>query len=960
MITVNPTYLAAALRQAVTFIATTVASVKQFLGDHFFALTALIVLGHSGLIQAQSIPYLQAPTPTSIWVSWQTTTGTDSTVYYGTSSTSLTNTATAPTTDTKVLATSWNWHTVNLTGLTPDTFYYYKVQTGTQVSSVYRFHTPPALGTKTGHFRVLVAGDNQIQSPSRWRSLLTAARSKVENLYGVPLEESVNMLLNDGDQVDSGTTSQWENVHFGMVNVVAANIPVQTTIGNHEGYSDTSYTNYKGLFRYDGLKYGAITSPLSPRYYAYQQASILFIHMDTEDNSTTQQNWIQSLINAANTDSSIDFIVTLQHRPYNVELYVGDTSSWIHNTIMPILASSSKTVLNFAGHHHMYSRGQTHDWPIYHMIAGGSAWDEYWGQSTQQDMDDIQKTICNWTWSIIDFDLATKKMTVDTYSEGGPLLGTAYNTSKNTVGFYTSKLVDSYHRQMGLAAPAAPALTVTAPGAITLPYTFHSTAYSSTTTETLNTTEFQVATDAAFTAVQRDVTRDYEDLYLDSGSPNYLPTDQNLTVNIRDYTIPANGLPNGSYYVRVRHRDTNVSWSPWSAAVPFSIGGSVSGTTSLALDKTIYASPISATNFISATYKFGPGLAKDWVGIYKKGQTPGSGTGTVASTTWAYVNATSPNTLSSGTLKFTAALTTNTEYFAAFFTNDGYTEIAPRVPFYVGATPTLTIAQPAYTSGSTVNISYSGAPGVNGSDWIGCYKVGQTPGGSGITSTKWSYLSTGASGTISLAAIPDGYYFANYFVNGGYTPIGNTVTFSVGSNISSATVSKATIPYAEPFSITYANGPGNLKDYIGIFQAAGTPGGSAPIDKLVYYIYPTVLGSANATVNISTPLPSGSYKAALFINDSYTAASNFVNFTINDPRPFVVQPTPATSAGGTNLKLAWPGQTGVDYIVETSTDLVNWSPVTTVSATGAGGSNLEYNATIDPVADQHRFFRVSR
>jgi hypothetical protein len=74
----------------------------------------------------------------------------------------------------------------------------------------------------------------------------------------------------------------------------------------------------------------------------------------------------------------------------------------------------------------------------------------------------------------------------------------------------------------------------------------------------------------------------------------------------------------------------------------------------------------------------------------------------------------------------------------------------------------------------------------------------------------------------------------------------------------------------------------------------------------------------------------------------------------------VVQPTPATSAGGTNLKLAWPGQTGVDYIVETSTDLINWSPVTTVSATGAGGSNLEYNATIDPVADQHRFFRVSR
>jgi hypothetical protein len=948
------------LRKASRSMATTLTQVTKSLHTQGSKALFALALMAAGSVQAQT-PYLQCATPTSIWVTWQTTAGTDSTVYYGSSAGSLTNTATAPAANTKSLATNYLWHSVNLTGLTPDTFYYYKVQTGATASATYRFRTQPAYGTHTGHYRVLVAGDNQIQSPTRWRSLMTAARTKLEALYGVPLEQCVNLLVTDGDQVDNGTIAEYQNTHFGMVNVVAPNIPVQTSIGNHEGYTDTSYTLYSGHFRYDSMTYGGITSPKPWLYYAYQVANIVFIHMDSEsaETNSTQQNWVQSVVNAANADANVDFIVSVQHRPYTVELYVGDTSPWIHDTIMPILAASPKSVLNFAGHHHMYARGQTKNYPIYHMIAGGSAWDEYWGQSTQQDMDDVQTTICNWTWQLLDFDLDARKMTVTSYSEGGPLLGPAYSTSKNTVGFYTSKLVDTFHRQLGIAVPNAPSLTVSAPGTISLPYTFHSTDFSTPAAgETLNTTEFQVSTNSAFTTVTKDVVRDVENYYLDTGSPNYVPVNQNLNVNIKDYTIPTGGLPNGSYYARVRHRDTNVAWSPWSAAVPFTISGSVAGTTSLAIDKSIYAptNPVVVT----ANYKFGPGLATDWVGIYKKGQTPGTGTGTVASTVWSYVNTTGGNTLSTGTLSLSKNLTNKTEYFAAFFTNDGYTEVAPRVPFYVGLTPTLAVSQAAYPSGGTASITYSNAPGVNGSDWIGCYKVGQAPGGP--ASTVWHYLSTGAAGTMTFdfTGLPDGYYFANYFVNGGYTTIGNTVAFAVGSNISTATISKNALAYGEAFSVTYSNGPGNLKDYIGVFFANATPGGPAPGDKLQYYIYPDTLGSANATVNITTPLPSGSYKAALLINDSYSAASNYVTFTISDPRPFVVQPTPVTSNG---LHLSWPGQMGVTYVVETSTDLVTWEPVTNLTGAGTSGSptsTLEYDAPVNASVDSHRFYRVSR
>ena len=900
---------------------------------------------------AQTItPYLESPRPDSIWITWQTTSGTDSTVTYGLSASALNLTATAPASATQLLATNYDWHEVRLSGLTANTYYYYKVTTGSNNSAVFRFRSQPPLGAAPpdGHFRVLVAGDNQIQSPTRWKSLLTAARTKIESLYNEPLESAVNLLIDDGDQVDSGTISEYQKTHFAMVNEVASNIPVTTAIGNHEGYSDTSYTLYKAHFNYSDLNYG-VASPNNPLYYAYQVADAVFIVMDTEDNSTTQANWVSQVVNIANNDSTVDFIVAVQHRPYNVELYVGDTSPWIHNTIMPILASSPKSVLDFSGHHHMYCRGQTHNYPIYQMISGGSAWDEYWGQSTEQDMDDIQKTICNWTWALIDFDVANKKMTVDSYSEGGPLIGPngSADSSVNTVGYYTSLHIDNYHRQPALAGPNQPSLTVSNPGTIALPYTFHSSAFSTSTSETLNTTEFQISSSSTFASTVTDVTRDFEDYYLDTGSPNYTPVNQNANVNISDYTVPTNGVPNGSYYIRIRHRDSNVVWSPWSSAVPFTISGSVAGTTSLSLDKAVY----NAGNTINAAYKFGTGLATDWVGVYPKGITPN---GNPTSTVWSYVNATAPNTLSSGTISLsTSKLTAGSEYFAAFFTNNVYTEIAPIVPFYFGPTPTISVSQAAYNVGDTVSISYSGALAAS-KDWIGIYHVGDTPGSTG--SRVWSYVKSGVSSyTLTFTGLPAGYYYAYYFVNDDYTAISNRVAFTVNpatGNIATATVSNSSQAYGSSFNVTFGDGPGNLKDYIGIFNAQGTPGGSGPYDKLQAYEY--FQGAANGTVAFSTPLPAGNYKAALYINDSYTAASNQTYFSITDPRPFVLQ---TLWADAKTLQLSWPGETTVNYMVESSADLINWTSVQTVTALNANTQQISVSS--DPAVTPQNFFRVT-
>ena len=85
------------------------------------------VLYDSNIAIAQTLtrgPYLQLGTSTSIVIRWRTSVATNSRVRYGASPTSLTNTVDLPAVTTE--------HIVTLTGLTPDTLYYYSIGSTTQ------------------------------------------------------------------------------------------------------------------------------------------------------------------------------------------------------------------------------------------------------------------------------------------------------------------------------------------------------------------------------------------------------------------------------------------------------------------------------------------------------------------------------------------------------------------------------------------------------------------------------------------------------------------------------------------------------------------------------------------------------------------------------------------------------------------------------------------------------------
>ena len=97
---------------------------------------------------------------------------------------------------------------------------------------------------------------------------------------------------------------------------------------------------------------------------------------------------------------------------------------------------------------------------------------------------------------------------------------------------------------------------------------------------------------------------------------------------------------------------------------------------------------------ITVTFTNGPANPKDWIGIYKADQAPGS----VASTRWLYLDGTTSGTSgkSSGSVTFPAGLTAAGQYRVYLLENDGYTSL--------GSEP-ITIAVPTSTGPSVVSTS---------------------------------------------------------------------------------------------------------------------------------------------------------------------------------------------------------------------------------------------------------------
>ncbi|MCD7972432.1 MAG: fibronectin type III domain-containing protein [Candidatus Azobacteroides sp.] len=816
----------------------------------------LTVEPKAGVYVEMTKPYLQTLTDNSVWVCWKTDYDAESTVIYGQDGTSMNLTLSG---NAEKLSDTYYWHSVQLTDLSPNTLYTYKIKSGNRESEVYRFKTAPEKGSRTP-MRILLMGDHQMKSRSGYEWLMQAAKRKIEEKYG-NVEENIDMIMNVGDQVDVGTLDHYEHVHLYKSELLSPYLSIMTAVGNHETYSDPGMENYAAHYHYEDLEYQGIQSG-TENYYAYQIGRILFIVLSTEHTGNVQKAWVRKVVDAVKNDDSVDFVISVNHRPIQAEQYIGDISTWVRNEIVPILSETDKHIFNYGGHHHLYHRGQWPDSPFYHIINGAASWDQMWGMSSEKDYDDVQKTIDYWAYQILEFDFDKKEMKAECYAIGNREL------------VVDNILIDKFHRRMGQEGPVQPVLESLQEETIQLPYTFRANEYVTTAGEAFNTSQFQIATSEDFSNIALNVIRDVENLYGSTGQPWHIPVDIHEFLDITELTVTENKLKNGVHYIRVRYRDENLEWSPWSEVQAFTVEGSIDGDPAIFLEKKSYA----LNENISIRFEFVPEGQDAWIGIYRAGKNPGSGSGSVK---WGYTST------ASGTLNF--SLNETGEYYAVLFEDGGYTEAAPRIPFYVGELPVITLEKTAFEEGEPIKVSYSNAPGLS-SDWIGIYKVGHTPGNE--YSSSWLYTTAGSesgelilsTGSGNASKLSKGYYFINYFTNGGYFEPAERQYISVGSDISSLSAEKDNFDPDEDIIIYYADGPGTPKDWVGAFEKSKV----VEIDELdgFYYTY----GETDGYVTIpGGELPAADYFFALYINDSYDEVSPRIYLSVGKAPELIVE-----------------------------------------------------------------------
>ncbi|MFH0866381.1 MAG: T9SS type A sorting domain-containing protein [Bacteroidota bacterium] len=517
-------------------------------------LTSAEIHDLGGLHYSNINPYLQTPTTNSIYINWNSYDNASTIVQYGTMP-SFGSSTSGSYEDIGIFPTINRWHTVKLTNLLPDTRYYYRCISGTDTSEIFHFHTPPNPGTTGKHIRFLKFGDSQTYV-LKSTSIVDSAVFLLQQLYGNDWQDSISLVMSSGDICESGADlGRYMNEYFNPFSILSAYIPCMVSIGNHE-----SENNYF----YQFMKYEDLTG-FNERYYTFNLGNCQYIAMNTNGlyNFSSQTSWLQTQLNTSANDPNIDFVFTYNHQPAHSEIWPDGNTSYVLNDLYPIEASYPKMVMTTHGHSHCYERGTiktTHsgNWDFRTVICGGAGGElDRWGMyNNQTDYPEIQKSIDNYSFMLVDVDMSAKTVNTTMYSLGNP------DKPRNL------EVMDKWHRFLNQAAPDKPDAILPS-GVDSATPTLTASTFSGL--DSLMSSEFQlIPISGNFDSPLIDVIRDAEDYYWDSGTPDYIPLNLNNGIDLKTYTVDSGILSAGqSYLWRMRYRDQNVCWSDWSDTLQF-------------------------------------------------------------------------------------------------------------------------------------------------------------------------------------------------------------------------------------------------------------------------------------------------------------------------------------------------------------------------------------------------------
>ncbi len=298
-------------------------------------------------------PYLQMNNSSSMTVRWRTDAATDSVVLTGTTQGSLPSSTTVSTIGTE--------HEVRVTGLQPDTKYFYAVgsTSGTLAGNAadFYFKTAPAAGTDRA-VRLWVLGDAGTANASQ-----QAVR---DGYYGSPNYSFNDMVLLLGDNAyNTGLDSEYQSALFNMYPTVLRQSPVWSCLGNHETAQATSgaYTGvaYFDLFSFPtAAECGGYASG-SERYFSWDFGNIHFISLDAQTTDPTlRTNMLAWLDNDLASNTRRWTVAIWHHPPYTKGSHNSDTESqltWTRENLVPRLEGAGVDIV-LSGHSHCYERSK--------------------------------------------------------------------------------------------------------------------------------------------------------------------------------------------------------------------------------------------------------------------------------------------------------------------------------------------------------------------------------------------------------------------------------------------------------------------------------------------------------------------------------------------------------------------------------------------------------------------------
>ena len=309
----------------------------------FEAVPAVVVRG----------PYLQKGTSNSVIIKYRTNTSTESIVNYGTSLGSLTLSET----DTSLKID----HEVTLTGLTPNTKYYFDIEDsdGVYLSEDAEMYikTAPPIGTDQ-FVRAWILGDagtaNQDQRDVRDQYYNYVATAPMN-----PSQTDMMLFLGD-NAYNSGTDNEYQAAMFDIYGDMLKKSVSWSTLGNHDGYSANSTTQsgpYYDIFSFPTAAEAGGLASGTEAYYSFDYANIHFIILEsyTLSNDAAQMTWCTNDIQ----NTTQDWIVAIFHHPaYTKGSHNSDTETQLINmrtNFLPILEANGVDLV-LSGHSHSYER----------------------------------------------------------------------------------------------------------------------------------------------------------------------------------------------------------------------------------------------------------------------------------------------------------------------------------------------------------------------------------------------------------------------------------------------------------------------------------------------------------------------------------------------------------------------------------------------------------------------------